>query len=45
VKFYPGESAIKECRDMEAHRCEFMCKYPFWHNDGAVIDENCGLRS
>ncbi|MDR2882650.1 MAG: DUF3737 family protein [Alistipes sp.] len=39
VKFYPGESAIKECRDMEAHRCEFMCKYPFWHNDGAVIDE------
>ncbi len=39
VKFYPGESAIKECRNVEAYRCEFMCKYPFWHNDGAVIDE------
>jgi hypothetical protein len=40
VKFYPGESAMKECTDMEAHKCEFMCKYPFWHNTNAVI-ENC----
>ena len=40
VKFYPGESAIKECNDVEAHKCEFMCKYPFWHNDNALI-ENC----
>jgi hypothetical protein len=40
VKFYPGESALKECKDVEAYRCEFMCKYPFWHNDNAVID-NC----
>jgi hypothetical protein len=39
VRFFPGESAIKESRNVEAHRCEFMCKYPFWHNDGAVIDE------
>ena len=40
VKFYPGESAIKECNCVEAYRCEFMCKYPFWHNDNTLID-NC----
>ncbi|MDR1154001.1 MAG: DUF3737 family protein [Bacteroidales bacterium] len=40
VKFYPGESAIKECNRVEAYRCEFMCKYPFWHNNDALI-ENC----
>jgi len=40
VKFYPGESAIKECNNVEAHRCTFMCKYPFWHNDCTLID-NC----
>ena len=39
VKFYPGESAIKECNQVEAYRCTFMCKYPFWHNDGALIDD------
>ena len=40
VKFYPGESAIKECNRVEAFGCEFMCKYPFWHNDDALI-KNC----
>jgi Protein of unknown function (DUF3737). len=40
VKFYPGESAIKECNRVEAYCCEFMCKYPFWHNDNTLID-NC----
>jgi len=40
VKFYPGESAIKECNHVEAYRCQFMCKYPFWHNDHVLID-NC----
>jgi len=40
VKFYPGESAVKECNHVEAYRCEFMCKYPFWHNDDTWID-NC----
>ncbi|MDR1171210.1 MAG: DUF3737 family protein [Bacteroidales bacterium] len=40
VKFYPGESAVKECNRVEAYRCEFMCKYPFWHNNDASI-ENC----
>ena len=39
VKFYPGESAIKECNNVEAYKCEFMCKYPFWHNDNALIEE------
>lgn len=39
VKFYPGESAIKECNNVEAHKCEFMCKYPFWHNDNVLIEE------
>lgn len=40
VKFYPGESAIKQCNNVEAYNCEFMCKYPFWHNDHVLI-ENC----
>ncbi|MDR2919605.1 MAG: DUF3737 family protein [Tannerella sp.] len=39
VKFYPGESAIKECKNVEAYKCEFMCKYPFWHNDNALIED------
>jgi len=39
VKFYPGESAIKECNDVEAYKCEFMCKYPFWHNDNSLIED------
>ena len=39
LKFYPGESAIKECNNVEAYRCEFMCKYPFWHNDNALIEK------
>ncbi len=40
VKFYPGESAVKQCNNVEAYNCEFMCKYPFWHNDNVLI-ENC----
>ena len=39
VKFYPGESAVKECNDVEAYKCEFMSKYPFWHNDNTLIEE------
>ena len=39
VKFYPGESAVKECRNVEAYKCEFMCKYPFWHNDNTLIED------
>ncbi len=39
VKFYPGESALKECSNIEAYQCEFMCKYPFWHNNNVQIEE------
>ena len=39
VKFYPGESPIKECKQVEACKCEFMSKYPFWHNDDTLIED------
>ena len=38
VKFFPGESPVKECTDVEAFQCEFRSKYPFWHNDNTLID-------
>lgn len=34
-----GESAIKQCQRMEAYNCKFYGKYPWWHVDGAVIDQ------
>jgi hypothetical protein len=37
VKFYPGESALKESQNITANRCYFMGKYPFWHNTNTVI--------
>ena len=37
-----GESAFKECRDVRAQDCFFNLRYPFWHDDGAVID-NCEM--
>ena len=40
VKFFPGESALKECNNVEACNCEFMCKYPFWHNDNVLIEQS-----
>lgn len=40
IKFYPGESALKESSNIEVVDCSFMCKYPFWHNENALI-ENC----
>ena len=43
VIIYPGESALKECSDIEAVRCEFRGKYPFWHNDGLLV-EHCLFR-
>ncbi|MDR1407384.1 MAG: DUF3737 family protein, partial [Tannerella sp.] len=39
VRFYPGESPVKECRDIEAYKCMFMSKYPFWHNDNTLIED------
>lgn len=35
-----GESAIKECSDIDAVNCRFEGHYPFWHVDGFTI-KNC----
>ena len=32
-----GESAIKQCQNIEATGCHFYGKYPLWHIDGARI--------
>ena len=37
-----GESAFKECRNVEASDCYFNLRYPFWHDAGVGI-ENCHL--
>ena len=33
-----GESAVKECSDIEAEDCRFWGKYPFWHVHGFKIN-------
>lgn len=35
-----GESAVKECSDIEAQNCRFEGKYPFWHVNRSIIT-NC----
>lgn len=40
VTIHAGESALKECSNIEAIKCRFEGKYPFWHVDGFVI-RNC----
>ena len=40
VTITDGESGIKQCQNMEAYDCKFYGKYPWWHVDGAYI-ENC----
>lgn len=37
VTIHAGESAIKECSNIEAIKCKFEGKYPFWHVDGFII--------
>jgi hypothetical protein len=32
-----GESALKECRNIEVENCRFELRYPFWHVVGAKI--------
>lgn len=32
-----GESAFKECRNIEARDCFFNLRYPFWHDKGLKI--------
>ena len=36
-EFLPGESAIKESRNVKAENCVFKDKYPFWHNKNVEI--------
>lgn len=37
VTIHAGESALKECSNIEAVNCRFEGKYPFWHVDGFVV--------
>lgn len=39
VTIHAGESAIKECSNIEADHCRFEGKYPFWHVDGFVVKD------
>lgn len=32
-----GESAMKECSDIQVERCFFNLRYPFWHDHGLKI--------
>lgn len=40
VTFHAGESALKECSDIEAVSCRFEGRYPFWHVDGFTIRDS-----
>ena len=37
VTIHTGESALKECSNIEVVNCRFEGKYPFWHTDGFVV--------
>lgn len=37
VTIHAGESALKECSDIEAVKCRFEGKYPFWHVNRFII--------
>ncbi|MCR4583530.1 MAG: DUF3737 family protein [Prevotella sp.] len=39
VTITDGESGIKQCRNLEASDCSFYGKYPWWHVDGALIED------
>ena len=41
VKFLPGESPIKESKNISVLECEFMAKYPFWHCQHVKIENSC----
>lgn len=40
VTIHTGESALKECSNIEVVNCRFEGKYPFWHVDRFVV-KNC----
>lgn len=35
-----GESAVKECSDIEAEKCFCNLRYPFWHVHGLIITDS-----
>ena len=35
-----GESAFKECRDVQVEHSFFNLRYPFWHDHGLVIRDS-----
>lgn len=35
-----GESAFKECQDVEAEHCYFNLRYPFWHDERLKIRDS-----
>ncbi len=35
-----GESALKECRDVQMENCFCNLRYPFWHDHGLVIRDS-----
>lgn len=35
-----GESAFKECRDVQVTDCFFNLRYPFWHDRGLVLENS-----
>lgn len=35
-----GESAFKECADVEVQHCFFNLRYPFWHNHNLTIRDS-----
>ena len=35
-----GESACKECANLEVERCHFNLRYPFWHNHELKISDS-----
>lgn len=39
VTIHAGESALKECSDIDAVECRFEGKYPFWHVDGFTVKD------
>lgn len=39
VVIHAGESALKECSNIEAINCRFEGKYPFWHVDKFYIKD------
>lgn len=40
VTIHTGESALKECRNIEVSNSRFEGKYPFWHANGFIV-KNC----